>query len=1040
MKKQISILLSGMLIASAMISPIQAKESSSIISYSEGSDGTTSSFSKNTTFSTELSGQVFVNEKSIQLLGTDKINIQTNYPIKEYIVVNDQDGQGLNDVLVYMDVPNSQDQLALISTETSEVIFSKNYMHINSDQNGKQFEENSKILQMEYIGDKIYILYNYHILCLDTSGNVVFDYINEDNIWKMAGYEEGIVMACQNGKVKYIDQMGKIVWDKQIVGKRNIYVSQFGENYDVQLNAWELYVDGSDIYVIGEDDCLYQLDGLGNVVNSVLLNTITDEQLEKIFANQVNYDWSIKERVFPSGVTTAQFLPYKIKSLSQGKIYIESYFKDHRAFAINDPYGNGVVELPKPKVVVYNMESQSVEKTMSLNQYNLKSGNSVYSTYKDQEVMIIPAFVQKGKLKIEVFSLESGELISQEILKIPAMKEEGENISITKIDDRYFIQCMNNVSFYLTNDLKEVEYVGDLSIASKLLDLEEDMIVTYSQSGKVMNIKRLGLNGPQDVQFDVALPEEYRLHSNGFEAIYYDETTQDILALVNVRGSTGAVESSVIFIIDSHTGNVLINDKVVLDKGIDEKGKAYTHYVVGESIHYFADLNQDGHREILVDQYVIDGQTLTLKSMYVPTAGESGQFIQVGDLNQDGVEDLIGVGETQAQIYYSKISGYDVSYVKSGIISNYAKELQNHVTVFALEDLDHDGIKDIVFNQRNDEGVQYYQVINSTNLQVKYDLSPEGIYDWGEHWEYTMIDFNHDQVDDLMYTNPNGEKQIISGANGQKITDISFKESLYDNSLQSPVAMEQILPLKIMDKVVGIVEIEDQNDDDIKDFLYTQRVMGQDYNDTLYLRICSGSDFSELSYMSTNEQVYSDTKLVPIKGVNKTIVQVENKSLIFDYTTGQSMATFNQLIEDARISNADKIIGSDDKLRLFLFDDHPDFVLNEVGQKVKGKTLELSWTSESDGRMEVFNQNEKIATTSKDSIRIPLVKGKQVIKLAYDDGQGKTTNQSIEVNVTKGNGLNIAVILGMLGALTLAVALIFYPKYKLIKKVGGKRG
>ena len=1026
-----------------LVSPVHAKTSSSLVPYSDGLDDRSTSSTKYVELNEQLSGHMLVTKDGLSIIGNDQFKVTTSYPVEEYEIVKDVDQKGQNDILVYMSSPNGQDNLALISSEDSSVLFSKNYSHLSNQEGKGAFQENSIILQLLYNNERIYVLYDYHIACLDTQGNEIFDYENEDNIWKMLLIEgKGLAITTQTGEVKLLDdQIGKVIWEKQLVGKRIVPTLELNVNAEVQLNTWDMYYENNILYVTSEDGSLTELNiETGEVTHQVDLEMMSEDAFIRQLGLNEGYDFvNYRSTVFPSGLMTSGFMSCKIEESTDQTLLISNYLGSEKRRLSLDQHnmpteGQEVI----PSLAVYDKTSKEVTHRFNYERYNLAYSNAIYSTYQDKEVIIAPSFSKQGELKVNIYSLEDDSLIAQESIKVPNIKESNEKIKITKVDDRYLIQSDNKVSFFVSQDFKAIEYVGNLSMAFMIADSDTGMFVGYQESGMTTKIKKLNNGHKDDVLFSFDLPEMFLENSNGFENIYYDENTNHLLMLVNTKDASYNTVSSYILIVDGNTGEVLANDRAVLDKGIDEHGKAYTHYVTGESIRYLKDMNQDGTQEVLVDSFVIDTKTMTLKSMYFPSIEETGLTIEVGDVNGDEISDLVVFNETQANLYYSKVSGFNISYAKSGIKLDYAKELQNHIHAVKMEDLDHDGIHDVIINERNNNGCQVYRVIDSKTLQPKYDLMSEGVYGWGESFEFPQQDFNQDGVDDIIFNSPSNSTDIISGQTGG-ILD-SYKKYAGEHNLGAPLAQETIVPIKIESNGYKVTLIDDVNGDGKKDVAYLYALdEGANYIYGTGLMIKDSTTFEEITSSTViPNDIMEDKRIINIQGSSKVMFKDGNKMQVYDVANSEPIASFDIEVKYAKnISDTEFVIVNNEG-NLYLLNDKIDFNVNN--QTLKGGQMTLSWDSDKNGIMSISQNGEKIISTANQNVSFKLLEGEHDLVLSYDDGYGKTTHQTIHVNVKKGNLLRYVLNSSLVLVVGLIVGLLFYPQYRLNKKAGVKRG
>ena len=75
-------------------------------------------------------------------------------------------------------------------------------------------------------------------------------------------------------------------------------------------------------------------------------------------------------------------------------------------------------------------------------------------------------------------------------------------------------------------------------------------------------------------------------------------------------------------------------------------------------------MNNDGKSEIIVDENILDGASLTFRSVYNKSFEGATTIIDVGDVNNDGISDLVNIGESEMRLYYSLKNGYDITYQK----------------------------------------------------------------------------------------------------------------------------------------------------------------------------------------------------------------------------------------------------------------------------------------------------------------------------------------------------------------------------------------
>ena len=110
-----------------------------------------------------------------------------------------------------------------------------------------------------------------------------------------------------------------------------------------------------------------------------------------------------------------------------------------------------------------------------------------------------------------------------------------------------------------------------------------------------------------------------------------------------------------------------------------------------------------------------------------------------------------------------------------------------------------------------------------------------------------------------------------------------------------------------------------------------------------------------------------------------------------------------------------------------------DFTLDEPN--IQGGTMKVNWQSDQQGKMTIEEHGETLLTTSQNQVEFNLTEGSHTLLFNYDDGHGKTTTKTIDVEVKKGHGLIWLSRLGLLAIILLIILILVYPKYQLKKKV-----
>lgn len=1036
MKKILSLVMVLLLIIPLPIKA--ASEATSIEAYSQGEEVKGDCLAKDVILSDDLKGTMIANDKGLKFIDNEDFIITINHPVKRFEVVDDIDNDGIKDVAVYVKVNSGYNNFRIISSKNSKVLYKTALTHNNVDENNNLVTENSIIREIINSQNIVYLVYDHHLLAIDTNKKeFLFDHEEQDNIWKMIMIDKQLIFTTQQGQLVSIDKTnGKENYRQSLTESMDIKVKyRNGEKQKVDLNLWDLLYLEDKLYISSEADKIYQINsGDGSVIKELELGVVSQDELGKRLTEQTGYNrGEEKEMIFATGVFSKAFNGYKMKMIKDNLMLVEAYLGDQDYYLINEfeAASKGI----EPTLLLINTDDLKIKTKIKLEQYNLDSSNAILTTYQGQEVLVVPSNVNKGVLRISIYSLDEGKLLAQNDLKNLGIGSDHVKVGIRKYENNYLLQINDGSSYVLYEDLKTVRSLGSSKIVSKIVDLNDGMLVSSNQNGRIDEIYKLGLNGKDDILMQVSVPNSYL--NNGFEAISYDHDSNQILLLVNEVNNQKEVTASHILIINVSDGSIINDKKVLLEKGFDENNKYFENYLIGSEIRYFSDLNNDGKKEILVDDKKIDGNTFTYKSQYNQIVEDNGTIIDVGDLNNDGISDLVSVGETEMCVYHSNKNGFDISYQKTNIVKKYDKNLSNNQQVKVIDDLDHNGVNQFVINARNNNGCQYYQVINPKDLSVRFNLMEEGVYDWGESFILTQVDFNQDGSDDLIFNAPEGKQRLISGKDGSVISEISRDGDEYDQS-SSPVALEEVIPISFVDDGNIIYQLEDINNDGTRELGYIYF----DYSDNenyVKFRILDGKSLEELKMCNLDNFNLYDFTVVPIQGQNKIIVKDSSCNQIYDYKNEVLVAGCQIDASKARGLEDGRILIENSAGQLYAFNDQCDFKLVDFDQdKYHSGNITVKYQSEKSGMISVYDQGVLVATSTDQKVDLKLLQGKHRLVFSYDDGQGKITHITKQIEVSKSSLIKYLIILFSLIIVLMSILVVIYPKYRLEKKAGVK--
>lgn len=1030
MKKVLSLAL---VLLVAIPIPIQAQNKvTSMETYNQGLAVSGKCLAKEVTLSEELKGMMIATAEGLQFIENNQFIIKINHPVNSFEVVDDLDGDGVNDVAVYLDVSRGYSNFQIISSKNSKILYEKALTYQTVDENENLVTKNS-IVRKIFSSEKIvYLVYDYHLLAIDVNKNeIIFDHKDNDNIWNSVVIGEQIIFTTQTGELVSINKIkGKENYRQKLTTPIAVSMKyRRNEKQEVEMNLWDILVHDDKLYVSSEMDKIYQVDiNNGEIIKELDLKIISEDKINKRLSQQTGYSiGEQKDIVYATGVFSKAFNSYKMKMLNDDLMLVEAYLGDPNYYKIEELSTEDInIE---PTLLIIDTNNLEIKTTIQLDQYNLDSSNALYTIYQGQEVIVIPSNINKGALRVSIYSFNDGKLIAQNDIKNLGLDLENTKISIAKYQKGYLLQVNASSTYYLADDLKTINSLGSSKIVNRIAYLQDGLLVSNNQNGKIDEICKLGLNGKDDILMKIDAPKDYL--NNGFEVINYDENSNCILSLVNEVNNQNAVVASHIVVISVNDGKIIVDKKVLL-KDITENSK----YLIGEEIKYFSDLNNDGKKEILVDNVIVDGNSFAMQSYYEQIVEDNGTIIEAGDLNNDGICDLISVSETEMRIYHSNKNGFEITYQKSDIVKKYDKSLLNNQHVKVIGDLEHNGINLFVINARNNNGCQYYQVINPKDLSVRFNLMEEGVYNYGESFALINIDFNQDGCDDILFNLQNSNQKVLSGKDGTIITEIQKSDEVFEQQT-SPVALEDIIAIDLDGQGDELYQLEDITGDGTKELGYIYF----NYNDNdnyVKLRILDGKSLEELKICNMDNLKFSDFMLVPIQGQNKIMIKGEYNQ-IYDYNEEKLVAGCDiEAVRAQKLSDG-RILIENALGWLYAFNDQCDFELIDFNQdKLSSGNINVKYESEKKGLMSVYDRGTLIAVSTEKEINLKLLEGKHKLVFSYNDGQGKITNITKQIEISKSSIIKYLVILVSLLIVIASCLIIVYPKYRLEKKAGVK--
>jgi hypothetical protein len=175
-----------------------------------------------------------------------------------------------------------------------------------------------------------------------------------------------------------------------------------------------------------------------------------------------------------------------------------------------------------------------------------------------------------------------------------------------------------------------------------------------------------------------------------------------------------------------------------------------------------ADIDNDGHTDIAVSSnsairvWFGSGSATTWTEMSPPKAGNEITGMDAGDLNDDGLLDLVGCPfyDSKAVRMYIQTTNRTWDEIKF-------KDVRNEAFGIKIADIDYDGYSDVVYGTRND-GIKAWLGNGGGSIGgtgFKWKDGSAGLHDSGGHWQQLELqDLTGDGKPELIAANNGGDE------------------------------------------------------------------------------------------------------------------------------------------------------------------------------------------------------------------------------------------------------------------------------------------
>lgn len=954
----------------------------------------------------EDEGYVYYGASGINIIhGEQTARLETNFEVLKLISVSDINNDGYTDFLTYQKAPDFSGQLLVIDGLNGNVLSTLQFTREGYDENLGFINTNSYIQQMVDLGNgEALIVYDYNIAKVNLlSGEVLFTFTETDNIWDVVVIDDidgdGLSEIAYSGQQNVVGVIsgadGTALKTYNPTTKRTITLTwDDRQSFEAVMNCWDVEFINGKLFATTEDGLLVSFDLMTDEMTSVSISVMDEEMFNQTLQRSLNWiDGTITYMI--TGVNRWQYMGYKIVDHNENYLLIDAFLGDLNSIS---QYQDSTYPA---RVIVYDLSTNEVASKISLDNFGCMYEKTCFGIYEEQPCVATVNYTEKGLAKMALYSL-SGELLLQHDLKLDIV-DFGKKIELSWTGENYILEVLNGGTVNVSADLSETSYCYD-SITSSLLKVYDDrMTVLYSTNGTKDKIVQYDKD-LSTVLWEFNVDKDFK--NKGLEFIRTDidydrDGEEDILAIVNCYDKNDSPVYSN-FIIVSSKGEVIRNKNVVTNSYWYQGSKVY-EYLVSTEFGVLNDTNDDGIYELLCGDTIITSKSNTVIGSTSAYLDAKGSQYKIGDINGDGVSDILLMTETEGRIYLSRVAysyGYiQTDYRKTNTTMSLDKTLEPLLTTVIIDDINNDGVKELGMIDRNDNGFEIFKIVNGATLEKMYDLCVDGINEDGEAFKPLSYDINGDGYNEL-YGRDNWQYGIYDGKTGTLLVNYTewVNEGEYYSDEYHPTYN---VPFYVMDEEPRFIVTEI---DGVKTVAFTRsrydREVGEDKN---YISMWSGENFENEETVPLVRN--NDGSLGTLRSIENSngyalltlqdsisIVDLKNKSMLAKYAvTAKSGYQFDE--------NTILVVNNEDVL--YKLDTQNSFtVTSEVPATTDNYILHLSWEDSQDySVMTIYDNDRAVYSGSDKEADIKLIQGDHRIMLSMNDGQGKSYQETYNVTV-----------------------------------------
>lgn len=990
---------------------------------------------------------VYYGSSGIDIIGKSKnMHLDTNFEVLKLISVGDLDGDGYVDFLSYQKAPSYSSQLITLSGKDGHVISSTQVTRIGYHDDLGLMDTNSYIQQMTLLDDKkALIVYDYSFIKIDLlDGSVITKYTDDDNVWKAVEINDvngdGIKDFVYTGQKNVVGVVSGE--DFTLIKKYNIAPNQefllpWGNNetMNVTFNMWDILFENNRLFVTSENGHLYELD-LSNmeqpVISDVGLNVVNEEAFAQLFQDQIF--WESTGRSYRlTGITDRAYNGYRFADSNEEYILIDCYMGDPNTVTNTQP------SMHPATVAIVNKNTMEVVATLSVDNYNSLYQKSCFAEYKGQTVVMFIGSCSEGLARVYLYSL-GGELLLQKELRINNV-DQSRLLSSHWDGERIVLEVFGYGVAYINSDLKVTGYGYNATSGNLIYSKDDLYVVLYNTNGKKDRI--VGFDSDlKTVKWTYRIPTHYA--NNGIENLkvdfdYNGDGYKDIAFIIQELKNDSPM-CSIVYVLNSKNGSSFWADYFVTSK-YWENGKQVINYLVANDITPISDTNGDGKKELSLSGTVVSSKSKEIIGNVAAGIDTKGQLFKVGDINKDGLDDHVAITSSEARLYVSsiKVSYGEVSaeYVKQNIAKSLNSKNDPVNTTVLFGDLNKDGISELGIVERDNANHQVYRILNGANLSVITTLCPDGINDDGEAFAVLNFDLNGDGYNEI-YGRDNWKYGIYDGKTGEKLVSTTMYSWQEENVDMNDYYPDYTVPFTILDEAPNFFLASNMHEDNKQILAINRAVENRETWTTNYqIDLVNVENFETIDIINYGQNYSDSGVLTEVKNTNRYVFLVgDTNGKIVDLLEQTILASFEIKIKEASYFDEEHILITDSKDKMYLVDITKSFELvNEIPSESNDHILNLAWKTSQDYSTMTISDNGKVVYTGNDDhVDIPLVEGQHTILMAVNDGQGKTSQRTYEVNVAPQARNYVPLIISISVLVVLSFLLGIYQKISINNK------